>query len=484
MDRICTKKPLWYAFCAFGGAAIAAALAALVICLVRQSFHVILLLVLLAVIAGGVLLILFSAKTLKVLPAAAPEAKSKRSLSQKPQPSQGSLCLSRCVAIIILILCAVFFLIFYWKARKTESVPQSTVQSGIQYVKGKVLAITGGTYQGQQDMEDIPVGKQILRVQITSGEHKGEILSDVTNNLSYLYGTLLEVGDSVTLSYSYTDGVLDDIQLQDYDRTVPLIIVVALFLIITMLIGGKIGAKSLLGLALTIVCIFTVLIPLLLGGAPTLLTVFATCALVTVVEFMILDGFNRKTVCAILGTLAGVLLAMLFAQLACSLMRIDGYKMYTAEPTIEALLQIRQGQNPSAALQIGDLLVGGILISALGAVNDVAMSISSAMNELIAVNPNLTRKELFKSGMNIGRDMVGTMTNTLILALAGSSFVLMIYLSSLEPSFTQLMSSTFFSVEMVQALSSSIGVILAVPFSVLIGMLLFGHTKKAAKKGK
>ena len=165
-------------------------------------------------------------------------------------------------------------------------------------------------------------------------------------------------------------------------------------------------------------------------------------------------------------------------------MRIDGYKMYTAEPTIEALLQIRQGQDPSAALQIGDLLVGGILIAALGAVNDVAMSISSAMNELIAVNPNLSRKELFKSGMNIGRDMVGTMTNTLILALAGSSFVLMIYLSSLEPSFSQLMSSTFFSVEMVQALSSSIGVILAVPFSVLIGMLLFGHTKKAAKKVK
>ena len=86
--------------------------------------------------------------------------------------------------------------------------------------------------------------------------------------------------------------------------------------------------------------------------------------------------------------------------------------------------------------------------------------------------------------MNIGRDMVGTMTNTLILALAGSSFVLMIYLSSLEPSFSQLMSSTFFSVEMVQALSSSIGVILAVPFSVLIGMLLFGHTKKATKKVK
>ena len=100
------------------------------------------------------------------------------------------------------------------------------------------------------------------------------------------------------------------------------------------------------------------------------------------------------------------------------------------------------------------------------------------MNELIAVNPELSRKELFKSGMNIGRDMVGTMTNTLILALVGSSLVLMIYLASLEPSFRQLMSSTFFSVEMLQALASSAGVILAVPLSVVIGMVLFGKHKK------
>lgn len=125
--------------------------------------------------------------------------------------------------------------------------------------------------------------------------------------------------------------------------------------------------------------------------------------------------------------------------------------------------------------------MGGILIAALGAVNDVAMSISSSMNELIAVNPDLSRRKLFKSGMNIGRDMVGTMTNTLILALVGSSLVMMIFLSSLEPSFQQLMSTTFLSVEMVQMLASSIGVILAVPMSVLLGTLLFGHRKRIEK---
>ena len=106
------------------------------------------------------------------------------------------------------------------------------------------------------------------------------------------------------------------------------------------------------------------------------------------------------------------------------------------------------------------------------------------MNELIAVNPSLTRRQLFKSGMNIGRDMVGTMTNTLILALVGGSFAMIIYYTSMEPSWVQLMSTTFLSVEMVQALASSIGVILAVPFSVVIGMLLFGMRPKKAKKEK
>ena len=234
----------------------------------------------------------------------------------------------------------------------------------------------------------------------------------------------------------------------------------------------------LLGLGLTVVCIFSILIPLLLGGWPTLPTILGMCAYVTVVEFVILGGVNRKTLCAILGTISGVAFAALFGELACALLRVNGYKMYSAEPTIEALLQIKQGQDPMHSLQLGDLLVGGIVIAALGAVNDVAMSISSAMNELVAVNPALTRRQLLRSGMNIGRDMVGTMTNTLILALVGSSLVLMIYLSSLEPSFSQLMSGTFFSVEMVQAIASSVGVILAVPLSALIGAFLFAKHKK------
>ncbi len=453
-----------------------------------ETFHILALLCSISVTLGGVTLALLALRDRRLAAQELP-AELKKSVRQTaPAPTspleqkkRSSLNMMR--SALVLLLCGLIFFAAYQEALKTPSTPSSSVQSGVIYEKAKVIAITGGAYQGDQDMEDVPVGKQELTAELISGDYKGQRFS-LTNNLSYLYGTVLKEGDTITVAFSLTDGKVENVVLQDYDRTVPLAVIVLLFLLVTILVGGKVGAKSLLGLGLTILCVFVILIPLLLDGWPTLPTVLALCAFVTVITFVVLGGVNRKTVCAILGTIMGVAMAMAFGKFACWLLRIDGYKMYVAVPTVEPLLQLRQTQDPAHALRLADLLVGGILLAALGAVNDVAMSISSAMNELIAVNPSLTRRQLFKSGMNIGRDMVGTMTNTLILALVGGSFAMIIYYTSMEPSWVQLMSTTFLSVEMVQALASSIGVILAVPFSVVIGMLLFGMRPKKAKKEK
>lgn len=453
-----------------------------------ETFHILALLCSISVTLGGVTLALLALRDRRLAAQELP-AELKKSVRQTaPAPAslleqkkRSSLNMMR--SALVLLLCGLIFFAAYQEALKTPSTPSSSVQSGVIYEKAKVIAITGGAYQGDQDMEDVPVGKQELTAELISGDYKGQRFS-LTNNLSYLYGTVLKEGDTITVAFSLTDGKVENVVLQDYDRTVPLAVIVLLFLLVTILVGGKVGAKSLLGLGLTILCVFVILIPLLLDGWPTLPTVLALCAFVTVITFVVLGGVNRKTVCAILGTIMGVAMAMAFGKFACWLLRIDGYKMYVAVPTVEPLLQLRQTQDPAHALRLADLLVGGILLAALGAVNDVAMSISSAMNELIAVNPSLTRRQLFKSGMNIGRDMVGTMTNTLILALVGGSFAMIIYYTSMEPSWVQLMSTTFLSVEMVQALASSIGVILAVPFSVVIGMLLFGMRPKKAKKEK
>lgn len=488
MREVKYKKPLWYSILGAGVLIFLAAAALLLHRIIAGTTAVIPFAVLLAASAGAgylIYLALHSLRQLKALPdnervLTATKSKREQAILALSETKHGvDRHFSKTLSAVILIICAFLFLWAYGRAQQTESIPQSTVITGIRYEKATVISIDDSRYQGQQDVEDVPVGSQTVTVEITSGEFEGKQYQ-LVNNLSYLYGTVLKEGDPVTVSFSLTDGEVESLILQDYDRTSPLLLIVLAFLVITVLVGGKVGAKSLLGLGLTILCVFSILIPLLLGGSPTIPTILATCAFVTVVEFVILGGVNRKTVCAILGTISGVAFAALFGQIACKLTRVNGFQMYVAEPSIEALLQIKQGQDPFSSLQIGDLLVGGILIAALGAVNDVAMSISSSMNELMAVNPNLTRKELFKSGMNIGRDMVGTMTNTLILALVGSGLALMIYLSSLEPSFTQLMSTAFLSVEMVQALASSVGVILAVPMSVLIGMILFGRKQQKA----
>lgn len=313
-------------------------------------------------------------------------------------------------------------------------------------------------------------GEQILLAEVKTGQYKGEIMQ-VYGYVGPLYGGQLKVGDGATLLIStYADGS-HVATVYEYNRLPALAVIVALFLIATVAVGGKVGAKSLVALAMTLVCLFWILIPLLMKGAPTLLTVFLVCAYITVVTMVILGGVQRKTVCAALGTIAGTALALLFGLAAQGLARVDGLRLTDVEP----LLQLRQTGTP---LGLRGLLVGGIVISALGAVMDVAMSIASALTEVHTVAPNRNTRELFRSGMNIGRDMVGTMTNTLILAFLGSGFALIIYLYSLGLSPYQLISSSYLTIEVVSSISSSIGVILSVPLTALISSVILTKGKE------
>lgn len=312
-------------------------------------------------------------------------------------------------------------------------------------------------------------GEQILLAEVKTGQYKGEIMQ-VYGYVGPLYGGQLKAGDGATLLIStYADGS-HVATVYEYNRLPALAVIVAMFLIATVAVGGKVGAKSLVALAMTLVCLFWILIPLLMKGAPTLLTVFLVCAYITVVTMVILGGVQRKTVCATLGTIAGTALALLFGLAVQGLARVDGLRLTDMEP----LLQLRQTGTP---LGLRGLLVGGIVISALGAVMDVAMSIASALTEVHTVAPNRSTRELFRSGMNIGRDMVGTMTNTLILAFLGSGFALIIYLYSLGLSPYQLISSSYLTIEVVSSISSSIGVILSVPLTALISSVILTRGK-------
>lgn len=370
-------------------------------------------------------------------------------------------------AAVILLLATAVFAGLYGYAHSGTAEEQQRGEAYVEYETGRVLEILSDSCEPDAEADGAYRGDQSLLVAVTSGQYRGQTLL-TSNAVGPLYGEPAASGDHVTLLIStYADGS-HNATVYEHDRSIAIGLILAAFLLVTVLVGGKTGAKSILGLAMTVAVLVLLLIPLLLKGWPTVWTVFLLCSYIAVVCFVILGGVNRKILCACLGTIAGMAMATVFGLGAQALAHVNGLRISDVEP----LLQLRQTGTP---IGLRGLLVGGIIISSLGAVMDVAMSISSALSELKAVNPEMTLGELWKSGRNIGRDMVGTMTNTLILAFLGSGFTLMIYLYSLDLPWRELMSSSYLALEVVSGVSSAIGVILAVPVTTIIGALLLSR---------
>ncbi|MCI9080879.1 MAG: YibE/F family protein [Lachnospiraceae bacterium] len=369
---------------------------------------------------------------------------------------------------LALFLCAVIFFCFYFYVQTgTKKSSSSEGQSSYsEYELATVVSITEDTTQPSEMFEGKYTGNQTLMVKIDSGQYKGMTMTAMSY-LGALYGTPLSEGDPVVVSIYTVDNAVNSITVYEYNRTFHILLILGAFVAITVIIGRKKGLQSLLGLAFTVICLIFILIPLLMKGFPTLITTFCVCVYVAVVSFIFIGGVTKKSVCAMLGTFTGLGLAVIFGLLAQWLVKVDGMRM---GEYVDALLQLKQKGTP---IQLSGLLIGGMIISTLGAVMDVAMSISSAMQELTSVNSSLTRQDLWKSGMNIGRDMIGTMTNTLILAFAGSSFLMVLYIYSLGVPVYELLSSTLVATELVHGIASSIGVIVSVPLTVLIGTFFY-----------
>ena len=382
-----------------------------------------------------------------------------KTLRSPKDRSTGSFWRSHRVSILVLAALAVIFLLAaLWAAPEKEIMPQS--DSYAEYETARVTQVLADDTWSDPDADGAFRGEQLLLVEVKSGQYRGQTLQ-VDNFSGPLYGIPVREGDRVVVLISTEPDGSYRGSIYEVDRTLPLAVIVAVFLLIAVAVGGRTGAKSLAGLLITLACLFWFLIPALMKGAPTLLTVFLTCAFIAVVSLTILGGIQRKTVCAMLGSVAGVGTALLFGLAAQALCHVNGLRTADVEP----LLQLRQTGVP---IGLSGLLVAGIVISTLGAVMDVTMGITSALTEVHAADPKMDGRALFRSGMNIGRDMVGTMTNTLILAFLGSSLVLILYLYTMGLAPRQLLSSAFLSVEVISSASSTVGVMLTIPITALI----------------
>ena len=378
----------------------------------------------------------------------------------------GLLSRKKAVRYLIYLLLVCVFAVFVFKlnqVKKTELV----VRTGQTFEKGKVTHIL----QDNLDSSGTRVGEQKVRVKMLTGVRKGEEL-DVTSSSGYLFGAACTVGMKVIVMQSVA-GETTIASVYSQDREWVIYIFALLYLLALCIIGGKQGIKGCLGLIFTFFCVIFVYLPLVyLGYSPFWSAVFI-CFLTTLVTMYLIGGSTKKTCAATIGTLTGVVLAGISAWCFSKASGISGYNV----SDIETLMTLWNTNR----IQVGGLLFSGLLISCLGAVMDVAMSISSAIDEIYKQNSSLTRKELFKAGMRVGRDMMGTDSNTLILAFAGSSVSTLLLNYAYDLPYQQIINSNNIGIAIMQGLAGSFGIVLSVPLTVLICTILFHKNETVVK---
>ncbi len=326
---------------------------------------------------------------------------------------------------------------------------QLTNISGNSYEKAQVVEVM------EDNLEDdgSRVGYQKVRIKILSGKYKGEEL-DATSFSGYLYGADCTENMRVIVKISETNNS-KVISVYSFYREPIIFAFVGLFLLMLYLIGGKKGVKSAIGLAFTFICIMFMFLPMLYRGYSPFLSAVIIIIFITVISLYLIDGLTRKSISAMLGTIIGVIIAGIFAAIFGYFAQISGYNVSEVEELVFV--------SNNTKLQVGGILFAGILIASLGAIMDVSMSIASTVNEIYEHNPQLTKGQLFKSGVNVGKDMMGTMSNTLILAFTGGSLNTLILNYAYSLKYSQIINMYEIGIEIMQGVSGSIAIILTVP---------------------
>ncbi|MCL2774961.1 MAG: YibE/F family protein [Oscillospiraceae bacterium] len=274
----------------------------------------------------------------------------------------------------------------------------------------------------------------------------------------------VEVGNKVILSLFPEDNQWHFI---DYVRLDKILILGAVFLVLLIFFGRVKGVNAILSLCFTCVAIFEVFIPALLSGKNIYISAIIVCIFSIIVTLFMVNGVNKKSLAAVAGCFGGVIITGLLTLFMDKVLWLTG--MLNEE---SVYLQSLPTKNP---IDLKAIIFAGILIGAVGAVMDVAMSIASALQELKSQAPNLKFADIFTSGVNIGKDVMGTMINTLVLAYIGESLSVVLLLIAYSTSFIQLINTQSIIVELLQAIIGSLGILLTMPLTSLICSVLYSR---------
>lgn len=321
--------------------------------------------------------------------------------------------------------------------------------------------------------ENVSQTKQLVQVQILSGEFKGETieLENVLSGNPYYDITLKKNTKVVLHAEDNGDGV--EFSIEDVKRSGNLIWLSLIFCGLLIYVGRKKGFFSLVSIGLTILLITHIESPLILWGVNPIVATILVCALSTALTMYLVGGFNAKSTSALIGAMLSLMFAGILSFITMFSAHLSGFTgentmfLYTAHPELNFV----------------HLAIAGMLLATLGAVMDVAMSIASTINEIHGVDKSKKVSELFQCGMNVGRDIIGTMANTLILVYLGSSLPLLLLAENID--LQKFINLNQVVTEIASALIGSIAIVICVPFTAIVAsQLLMWYDKRELEERK
>lgn len=317
---------------------------------------------------------------------------------------------------------------------------------------------------GLEDTGVIVVGEQKAEVEILSGKFKGRTASAFNLlNGSLEFDKKFDVGDIARVVIDHSNDNIDSVNLIDHDRIPYEILFFLIFAVLLVFVAGRTGFRSLISFVLTVLAIWKILVPQILQGANPLTLGMVTILALTAIIILPIYGFSYRSLAAIVGCSLGTIATGTLGAIGTKLFRIHGAVMPKAESLLHAGYR---------HLDLTQIFMMAIFIGASGALMDLGVDITSSVAEVIAKKPNIEWKEAYRSGMNVGRAAMGTMTTTLLLAYSGGFIsVMMVFMAQGTP-LMNILNYKDIAAEILHTLVGSIGLVLVAPVTAISSAVL------------
>ena len=377
----------------------------------------------------------------------------------------------------ILTLAAAVF-IFLFASRNCISLRKTLLaqQNGWVSCTGRVISIEDTKVILYEENTNLKQTFILFKVLLTGGQnrHKEVLAIQTIDDFIAIKAKQVEPGDRVIILKTTTPDDETDFDklirnpaylFEEYNRIPYLALLFFLFAFLIVLFGKGKGVKTLLSLILTCTVIFFYFIPAVFSGHSLYTSSLFVCFYSLITTILIINGYSKKSFVAIAGCSGGLLCAAILTVIMTKCLKLNGFLNNESVYLLSIL--------PNGSSNLVSVIFASITIGSIGAIMDVSMSLASSLNEIAAAVPDISFRQLLKSGFEIGKDMMGTMANTLILAYIGGSLSFVLVLVAYNTSYLGLLNHQMITVQILQGLAGSIGILCTIPFTTLLAALIY-----------